>query len=225
MTAPAAAPAFGPIAPPVHRPVPQAAADPFAFATVLDSLPHPTRKAGASVADEHSRPSSRTPQEGCPHGQPAHRFAASRRRAPSLVVVCFADRVDRQGAHAICGRCSFAPDNPYERAGFREQRRSPYRRRQKRRLSGGWWVNALFISAPPRAWPRAARSRSTRRSRPTQPSLRLHRIYGPTTTRLRVSPRRRKDRSTPGGCHSGHSKRGPADADRPSSELAPNISG
>jgi hypothetical protein len=52
MTAPAAAPASGPIAPPGPRVAPQPLADRFAFASVLDALPSAGVKVGAPVADE-----------------------------------------------------------------------------------------------------------------------------------------------------------------------------
>src|SRR5271168_2803815 len=72
MTAPAAAPASGPIAPAVPRPAPQAAADPFAFAAVLDSLPNAPAKADASTTEEGQRPSNESPQEESSRGQTAH---------------------------------------------------------------------------------------------------------------------------------------------------------
>ena len=69
MTAPAAAPASGPIAPAVPRPAPQAAADPFAFGAVLDLLPGASAKADASTAEEQPGPSNETPQEESSRGQ------------------------------------------------------------------------------------------------------------------------------------------------------------
>jgi hypothetical protein len=69
MTALAAATASGPIAPPAPRPAPQAVADPFAFAAVLDSLPGASAKADASTADEQPGPSNETPQEESSPGQ------------------------------------------------------------------------------------------------------------------------------------------------------------
>jgi hypothetical protein len=69
MTAPAAAPASGPIAPAAPRPAPYAPADPFAFGAVLDSLPGAPAKATASAAEEQPGPSNETPQDGSSRGQ------------------------------------------------------------------------------------------------------------------------------------------------------------
>ena len=63
MTTPAAAATSGPIAPAAPRPAPQAAADPFAFGAVLDSLPGASAKADASTTEEGPRPSNESPQE------------------------------------------------------------------------------------------------------------------------------------------------------------------
>jgi hypothetical protein len=71
MTAPAAAPVSGPIAPAVPRPAPQAAVDPFAFGTMLDSLPGASAKANASTAEEGQHPSNEAPQEDSSRGQTA----------------------------------------------------------------------------------------------------------------------------------------------------------
>ena len=69
MTAPAAAPASGPIAPPAPRASPQPPADRFAFAAVLDSLPGAAAKAGASAAEEQPHPSKSREQEEFARGQ------------------------------------------------------------------------------------------------------------------------------------------------------------
>ena len=69
MTMPAAAATSGPIAPAAPRPVPQAAADPFAFGAVLDSLPGASAKADASTTEEGQRPSNESPQEESSRGQ------------------------------------------------------------------------------------------------------------------------------------------------------------
>ena len=61
----------GPIAPAVPRPAPQAAADPFAFGAVLDSLPGASAKADASTAEEQPGPSNESPQEDSSRGQTA----------------------------------------------------------------------------------------------------------------------------------------------------------
>jgi flagellar hook-length control protein FliK len=72
MTAPAAAPASGAIAPAVPRPAPQAAADPFAFAAVLDSLPNAPAKADASTAEEQPGSSNESAREDSSRGQTGH---------------------------------------------------------------------------------------------------------------------------------------------------------
>ena len=69
MTAPAAAATSGPIAPAAPRPAPRAAADPFAFGAVLDSLPGASAKAAASAAEEQPGPSNEAPQEESSRGQ------------------------------------------------------------------------------------------------------------------------------------------------------------
>ena len=69
MTMPAAAATSGPIASAAPRPAPQAAADPFAFGAVLDSLPNASAKADASTVKEQPGPSNETPQEESSRGQ------------------------------------------------------------------------------------------------------------------------------------------------------------
>jgi hypothetical protein len=69
MTAPAVAPASGPITPAVPRPGSQAAADPYAFGVVLDSLPGASAKADAPAAEEQPGPSNETPYEESSRGQ------------------------------------------------------------------------------------------------------------------------------------------------------------
>src|SRR5580693_7643266 len=69
MTMPAAAATSGPIASAAPRPAPQAAADPFAFGAVLDSLPGASAKADASTTEEGQRPSNESPQEESSRGQ------------------------------------------------------------------------------------------------------------------------------------------------------------
>ena len=71
MTAPAAAPASGPIAPAAPRAPPQPQADRFAFAAVLDSLPGAQTRAGASTAEEQPHSSKEPGQEESTRGQPA----------------------------------------------------------------------------------------------------------------------------------------------------------
>ena len=72
MTAPAAAPASGPIAPAAPRPAPQAAADPFAFGALLDSLPGAPSKAEASTAEEQRGSSNESTREDSSPGQTGH---------------------------------------------------------------------------------------------------------------------------------------------------------
>jgi hypothetical protein len=72
MTAPAAAVTSGPIAPAAPRPAPQAAADPFAFGAMLDSLPGASAKADASTAEEGPRASNESPQDESSRGQTGH---------------------------------------------------------------------------------------------------------------------------------------------------------
>jgi hypothetical protein len=71
MTAPAAAPASGPIAPAAPRTPLQPQADRFAFAAVLDSLPGAQTRAGASTAAEQPHSSKEPGQEESTRGQPA----------------------------------------------------------------------------------------------------------------------------------------------------------
>ena len=70
--APAAAPAPAPVAPPPARAASQPSADRFAFAAVLDSLPHAAAKAGAPAAEDQARRSNESPQEQSSRGQTAH---------------------------------------------------------------------------------------------------------------------------------------------------------
>ncbi len=70
MTAPAAAPASGPIAPAVARLAPRPPADPFAFAAVLDSLPGAAAKADPPAAgEEQPVPSNDTARDEPSGGQ------------------------------------------------------------------------------------------------------------------------------------------------------------
>ena len=72
MTALAAAPASGPIAPVVPRPGPQAPADPYAFGAVLDSLPGSSAKVDASPAEGQPDPSNESAPEDSSRGQSGH---------------------------------------------------------------------------------------------------------------------------------------------------------
>jgi len=71
MTAPAAAPAQAPIVPPASRAAPQPAADRFAFADVLDSIPDAPGKEGASAGNRHARLSSESRGQDSREAQPA----------------------------------------------------------------------------------------------------------------------------------------------------------
>jgi hypothetical protein len=72
MSAPAAAPTSGPVAPAAPRAAPQPPADRFAFAAMLDSLPGAPAKAGASAGEEPAPPSSGSPQDQSSRGQASH---------------------------------------------------------------------------------------------------------------------------------------------------------
>ena len=75
MTAPAAAPTSGPVAPAAPRAAPQPAADRFAFAAMLDSLPGPPTKAGAAAGEEQAPPSNKSPRDESSRGQASHHSA------------------------------------------------------------------------------------------------------------------------------------------------------
>jgi hypothetical protein len=75
MTAPAAAPTSGPVAPAAPRAAPQPPADRFAFAAMLDSLPGAPAKAGASAGEEPGHPSNEAPQDESSRGQASHHSA------------------------------------------------------------------------------------------------------------------------------------------------------
>jgi hypothetical protein len=75
MTAPAAAPTSGPVAPAAPRAAPQPPADRFAFAAMLDSLPGAPAKAGASAGEEQTPPSNGSPQDESPRGQASRHSA------------------------------------------------------------------------------------------------------------------------------------------------------
>jgi Flagellar hook-length control protein FliK len=75
MTALAAAPTSGPVAPAALRAAPQPPADRFAFAAMLDSLPGAPAQAGASAGEEPTRPSNESPQDESSRGQASHHSA------------------------------------------------------------------------------------------------------------------------------------------------------
>jgi hypothetical protein len=72
MTAPAAAPTSGPVAPAAPRTAPPPPADRFAFAAMLDSLPGAPAEAGASPPEKQARPSNESPQEESSRRQASH---------------------------------------------------------------------------------------------------------------------------------------------------------
>src|SRR5258708_24250917 len=72
MTAPAVAPASGPIAPAAPRRAPQGAADPLAFGAVLDSLPSARGKADAPATEKHRGPSNELAHDESSRGETAH---------------------------------------------------------------------------------------------------------------------------------------------------------
>ena len=71
MTAPAAAPAAGPIAPAAPRAASQPAVDRLAFTAMLDSLPGGTAKAGASTVEEQPRVSKESREDASSGGKSA----------------------------------------------------------------------------------------------------------------------------------------------------------
>ena len=71
MTAPAAAPASGPVAPPVQRAPAQAPTDAHAFAAVLDALPTPASKAGASTGEDQPHVAKESRDDGSASRQSA----------------------------------------------------------------------------------------------------------------------------------------------------------
>jgi Flagellar hook-length control protein FliK len=75
MTALAAAPTSGPVAPAALRAAPQPPVDRFAFAAMLDSLPGAPAQAGASAGEEPTRPSNESPQDESSRGQASHHSA------------------------------------------------------------------------------------------------------------------------------------------------------
>ena len=71
MTAPAAAPASGPVAPPVQRASAQPPTDRFAFAAVLDALPAAASKAGASTGEDQPHVAKESREDGSSSRQSA----------------------------------------------------------------------------------------------------------------------------------------------------------
>jgi Flagellar hook-length control protein FliK len=91
MTAPAAAPTSGPVAPAAPRATPQPPADRFAFAAMLDSLPGAPAKAGASTTEEQAHPPNESGQDESSRGQASHHSALN--DSPLFASLPFALRV------------------------------------------------------------------------------------------------------------------------------------
>ena len=165
MTAPAAAPASAPVAPPPPRAAPQPPADAHAFAAVLDALPGGAMKASASTAAEEPHPSGEKRLDQPPGQRPGHSPPGDGLLLASLpLAVQAASRID--GSPACRGPCAFAWPPGGETAGIRDRRRI---RRRKRKDGGS----------------RAA-------DRPTRLSLRrLHERDDPPRARFGVWARRR----------------------------------
>jgi len=110
MTAPAAAPASGPMAPPAPRASPQPAADRFAFGAVLDSLPGSAAKAGAATAEKQAHPSDEPQQDQSPPGQPAdHSLLSDGALLASLPFALEAASMMNEGPEATDNAPSLAP--------------------------------------------------------------------------------------------------------------------
>ena len=110
MTAPAAAPASGPIAPPAPRASPQPPADRFAFAAVLDSIPGAATKAGASAAEEQPHPSEEPRQEeSAPEQSTSHSLLNDGALLASLPFALRAASAMDEGSQAADHASSLAP--------------------------------------------------------------------------------------------------------------------
>jgi len=110
MTAPAAAPASGPIAPPAPRASPQPPADRFAFAAVLDSIPGAATKAGASAAEGPPHPSEEPRQEeSAPEQSTRHSLLNDGALLASLPFALRAASAMDEGSQAADHASSLAP--------------------------------------------------------------------------------------------------------------------
>jgi hypothetical protein len=110
MTAPAAAPASGPMAPPAPRASPQPAADRFAFGAVLDSLPGSAAKAGAATGEKQARASDEPQQDQSPPGQPTgHSLLSDGALLTSLPFALQAASMMNEGPEAADNAPSLAP--------------------------------------------------------------------------------------------------------------------
>ena len=139
MTAPAAAPASGPIAPAVARLAPRPPADPFAFAAVLEFA---SRRGGESGPPSSGRGTAGSLER---HGAgralgwtDGSSFAAQRQRALVGFAIRLAGRLDDERTPASRGQFAFARLACDESPEIREQRRLHCRRRQSgdRRATG-----------------------------------------------------------------------------------------
>ena len=226
MTAPAAAATSGPIAPAVPRPAPQAAADPFAFGAVLDSLPGASAKADASTTEEGQRPSNESPQEESSRGQTARHSLLN--DSALLAALPFALR-----AASMMGENPQAADNSPsstspcdERSEIRGQRRIPCRRRE----GVDRWATGRRTRFS--LWPLHVRGRDREPHARGQRAVRAGRRFrrqpcGPTRSRRR---KRRCFRLFAGRGHASESlgrrrsadcKRSVSDADRASRRARP----
>ena len=167
MTAPAAAPASGPIAPAAPRPAPQPSADRFAFAAVLDSLPGAPAKAGASTTEEQPRRLERIAAGKVLARTDGSSFAAQRQRALGVFAVRLARRLDDGRTPASRGQFAFARLACDERPEIRGQRRIHRRWRQggdrratdRRTRLSLWRLHVRGRAREPRARGRTRRSR------------------------------------------------------------------
>ena len=229
MTAPAAAPASGPIAPAVPRPAPQAAADPFAFGAVLDSLPGAPAKAAASAAEEQPGSSNESAREDSSRGQTGRHSLLQRQRALGGFAVRLAGRLDDERTPASRGQFAFVRLACDERPEVRGQRRVHRRWRE----GGDRWATGRRTRFS--LWPLHVRGRDrephARGQRAVRAGRRFRRQpYGRTRSRRR---KRRCFRLFAGRGHASESlgrrrsadcKRGVSDADRSSLGRAPNAS-
>jgi hypothetical protein len=219
MTTPAAAATSGPIASAARRPAPQAAADPFAFGAVLDSLPGTSAKADASTIEEGQPPSNESPQEESSRGQTTH-HSRSRQRAFSGFAVLPCGRPRRRTNARSCERFALARLARVRRARVQDSGASTMTG-AKAATSADESAGALFTLAPPRSQAQCGHARSAHSPAPG---------CDPTASALR---RKRPCRRLPARGyisqtlqlpHFADCRRGVRDADRPSHGRPPNTS-
>ena len=110
MTAPAAAPASGPVAPPVQRASAQPPTDRFAFAAVLDALPAAASKAGASTGEGQPHVAKGTREDGSSSRQSArHSLLSDGALLASLPFALSAASAMDAGSQAAGQASSLAP--------------------------------------------------------------------------------------------------------------------